>query len=205
MAASRYSVIYLYNFVELLTSNNTEFFGVVCLVGDSCLTVVIGIYFIFFKSFVVNLCTLLLLQIALMLALKQYMTESPMYLFTKNDKAEFIEGIHYTHGPRAALDSIENLLSINQKENPFFVSYSALLQAELGNFKEAFRLADKYEQVSKSNYPNRHVTLSQIYYEMDSLEIAKSEIEKAIKLDTNHLIAQGLNKTIDDKIMSNEK
>ena len=54
---------------------------------------VIGIYFVFFKSFDVSLWTLLLLQIASMVVLQRYVPESPRYLFTKNNKAEFIEAI----------------------------------------------------------------------------------------------------------------
>ena len=92
VAASRYSVSFMYS-VELSTSSNSEFFGALCLVGDSCSSVVIGFYFVFFKSFDVSLWTLLGLQVASMVVLQRQVPESPRYLFTKNKKTEFIEAI----------------------------------------------------------------------------------------------------------------
>ena len=91
-AASRYSISYMYS-VELSTSKNSKYYGVLCLVGDSSSSVILGIYFIFFKSFDFSLWTLLLLQILSMLILHRYVPESPRYLYTKNIKNEIIYAI----------------------------------------------------------------------------------------------------------------
>jgi MFS family permease len=49
-ASSRYSVAYIYS-VELSTSPNCYLYGTMCMFGDSMSSVLIGIYFVFFKSF----------------------------------------------------------------------------------------------------------------------------------------------------------
>jgi len=47
-AACRYSVSYMYS-CELSTRINSNYFGLLCLIGDSLSSVVLGFYFIFFK------------------------------------------------------------------------------------------------------------------------------------------------------------
>jgi len=52
-------------------------------------------------------------------------------------KAEYIEVLHANHGAQTALDSIDVLTTSEQKDLPFFISYSAFLESELGNYKKS--------------------------------------------------------------------
>jgi len=92
MGACKYSVSYMYS-VELSTSINSNYFGLMCLVGDSLSSVLLGIYFIFFKSFNVSLWFLLVTQLLSIYILYQYVPESPRYLLTIDDKNAFIQAI----------------------------------------------------------------------------------------------------------------
>ena len=60
-ASVRYSVSYLLS-TELTTSNNSELYGILCLVGDSIGALVVGAYFYFFKDMNTGLWTLIVVQ-----------------------------------------------------------------------------------------------------------------------------------------------
>lgn len=108
-------------------------------------------------------------------------------------KAEYIEFINANHGPGPALDSLNKLASSFQKELPFYITYGAFLKAELGEYNDALKDAEKFEKVMvNKSVPAVNVIYAQIYNEMDSFDLAKSYIEKAIELDSNHIIAQRL-------------
>lgn len=118
-------------------------------------------------------------------------------------KAEYIEIIHAVHGANAALDSLEKLVTEDQSNLPFFISYSASLEVELGNFDKALQLAKHLKlTMNDTLMPEQYVLFATIYFEMDSLKIAKRFIEKAVELDSLHLIAQGMRKQIDQGILN---
>ena len=111
-------------------------------------------------------------------------------------KAEYIEVLHARYGAKTALDSIALLASDTQKQLPFYITYGALLKAELGDYTTA--LSDI--KSLNSSLPSKPYTLGNIYFKMDSLTIAKTYIDKAVSMDKNHLIAQGLKSAIDNRI-----
>lgn len=115
-------------------------------------------------------------------------------------KAEYVEFLHAQYGARQALDSLYVLVSNSQKELPFFISYSALLEADLGHYEKALQIADRFKSsINDSNIPAPYVLYAQIYSKMDRLKLAKNYVDKAVQLDTNHIIAKRLKSTIDQK------
>ena len=61
-------------------------------------------------------------------------------------KAEYIEVLHANHGAQTALDSIDALATPHQKKLPFYLSYAAFLESELGNYKKALVKAKQLKQ-----------------------------------------------------------
>jgi MFS family permease len=88
-ASVRYSVSYLLS-TELTSSSNSEFFGILCLVGDSLGALVIGIYFYFFKEMSTSLWFIFVVQIFCIMLLYHYVPESPRFLYNGNHKEGFI-------------------------------------------------------------------------------------------------------------------
>lgn len=112
-------------------------------------------------------------------------------------KAEYIEILHANHGAELALDSMNTIAARNQLELPFYLGYAAAMQAELSNFEEALQLLDKQRKVlNDSLKPQFYASSAEVYFEMDSIKLARKYIDKAVKLDSNHLIAKGLQKKI---------
>ena len=115
-------------------------------------------------------------------------------------KAEYIEVLHANHGAQTALDSIHALTTPEQKTVPFYISYAATLETELENFENALAKAKQLEKViNNDKSPAIYYTYAQIYLAMDSLELAKSNIEKTIKLDAKHQLAYRVQKRIAEK------
>lgn len=120
-------------------------------------------------------------------------------------KAEYIEVLHANHGAQTALDSIDALTTPEQKTVPFYISYVATLETELRNYEKALEKAVQLEKViGNNNAPAIYYTYAQIYLAMDSLDLAKSNIEKAIQLDTKHQLAYRVQKVIDQKLLERE-
>lgn len=120
-------------------------------------------------------------------------------------KAEYIEVLHANHGAKTALDSIDILATPLQKKLPFFLSYAAFLESELGNFKNALAKADQLKQIiNNEQTPAVYYTFAQLYLDMDSLDLAKINIEKAIALDAKHQLAFRVKKRIDDKLIEKQ-
>ena len=116
-------------------------------------------------------------------------------------KAEYIEFLHSQHGAKQALDSLHLLTTTTQKKLPFFIGYAALLESEMGNHVKAITLANQLkENIDNPNIPSPYVLFAQIYSEMDSTMLAKSHIDRAVQLDSNHMIAQRVKKNIDNKL-----
>ena len=117
-------------------------------------------------------------------------------------KAEYIEVLHANHGAQVALDSIDVLTTLAQKELPFFISYAAFLESELGNYEKALAKAHELKQVIYNDQaPAVPYTFAQLYLDMDSLYLAKTNIEKAIQLDAKHQLAFRVKKRIDDRLI----
>lgn len=116
-------------------------------------------------------------------------------------KAEYIEVLHANHGAQTALDSIEVLATPQQKILPFYLSYAAFLESELGNYEKALAKAKQLKQIiNNDNAPAIYYTFAQLYLDMDSLDLAKTNIEKAIALDPKHQLAFRVKTKVDKKL-----
>lgn len=116
-------------------------------------------------------------------------------------KAEYIEVLNAKYGPKRALDSLDLLCSEGQKDLPFFISYAASMESDLGDFKSALAKADRLNTfINNPQIPAPFVLYAQIYSNMDSLKLAKFNIDKAIQLDTNHIIARRLKTDIESRL-----
>lgn len=113
-------------------------------------------------------------------------------------KAEYIEILHAIYGPQQAIDSLHKLASPRQRNIPFYISYEAIMDAELGNFKAALSKADDLSlKLNNPSYSSQHALYADIYHKMDSLVLAKKYIDTAVHLEPKHIIAQRLKKQID--------
>ena len=116
-------------------------------------------------------------------------------------KAEYIEVLHANHGAQTALDSIDALATPQQKILPFYLSYAAFLESELGNYKKALAKAtDLQEIINNDQAPAVYYTFAQLYLDMDSLNLAKINVEKAITLDPKHQMAFRVKAKVDKKL-----
>ncbi|TMM55992.1 hypothetical protein FEE95_15225 [Maribacter algarum] len=116
-------------------------------------------------------------------------------------KAEYIEVLNSLYGPKQALDSLNALTTISQKDNPFLLGFSASMHAELEEYDIAMKQANRLLQVVKdSTLPKTFAVLADVYFQMGSLEVAKSNVDRAGKLDPKNLDASQLKKKIDEAI-----
>lgn len=122
-------------------------------------------------------------------------------------KAEYIEVLHAAYGAQAALDSLQKLATQKEiEELPFFKSYSASLEAELGHYDEALSYAKQVTDMSQASaFAGPYAMYAAIYFKMDSLDLASKYIDKAVSLDSKHMIAQGLKKQVDQKLIDQKK
>ena len=108
-------------------------------------------------------------------------------------KAEYIEFLHAAYGPKRALDSLEILTTAAQKKNPFVLGYAASMHSEIGNFQKALQMATELmHAMQKKNVPKPFVVMADVYYRMDSLQLAKENVDKAVILDPRNLDASRL-------------
>lgn len=113
-------------------------------------------------------------------------------------KAEYIEFLHSVHGPEVALDSLNVLTTESQKRLGFFISYAALLHSEMGEFEAALQKMEEYLSLySNPTFSSSHAYYAQIYFDMDSLSLASTSVDKALELESNHIIAQRLKAKIE--------
>ena len=120
-------------------------------------------------------------------------------------KAEYIEVLHLNHGAQTALDSLNILTNDKQKELGFFIAYEAELQLELGNLKKAAELLKRLEsQHTNLSYNSTLVLKARILKHQDSLQKAKTIIDRVIQKDTNHLIAKGLQMQLENLLKKND-
>ncbi|MBL4755808.1 MAG: hypothetical protein JKY52_19720 [Flavobacteriales bacterium] len=105
-------------------------------------------------------------------------------------KAEYIEYLHINHGPGAAMDSLRALASTDQMKLGFYISYSAILELELGNIQNAIDLAMLLnETLSDPSYTSPLMLKVQIYMAQDSLQLASEYIDQVVEMDPKHIIA----------------
>jgi hypothetical protein len=115
--------------------------------------------------------------------------------------AEYIEFLSAKHDSQVALDSIQILPSPEQKALPFFISYQAALEADLGRYDTALALARQLDEtIPDSHIPAPYYVYAQIYSAMDSLQLAKKYVDKAVQLDSNHMIAKRLQQNLEKKL-----
>ncbi len=113
-------------------------------------------------------------------------------------KAEYIEFLHSRYGPRNALDSLEALTDGDQRENPFLLGHSASMQAEMDNFEVALQQAKRLNELIKDSLiPKPYAIWADIYFQMDSLELAKENADLANSLDPRNLDVSRLKTKID--------
>lgn len=120
-------------------------------------------------------------------------------------KAEYIEFLHVNHGARVALDSLRALASVDQMKIGFYISYSAILELELGNIEKAISLAKVLkETLSDPSYTSPLMLDAQIYMAQDSLQKAKKLVNLVLEMDSNHLIALGKQSLINHALKIND-
>lgn len=108
-------------------------------------------------------------------------------------KSEYVEFLNSNHGPAIALDSLAVLTRDRHAYNPFLSGFQASLEAELGNFEKATKIAEKLEirTVDKTE-PKPWAVFADIYFQMDSLSLAKKYVDRAVILDSRNLDATRL-------------
>ena len=116
-------------------------------------------------------------------------------------KAEYIEWLHFIHGPQAALDSLKTLATDRQKNLGFYISYAASLELELGNIDKAIDLSENLKPLMiDSTYTSYLKLRSEIFMAQDSLDKAKEYIDEVVRIDPNHIIALGMQATINNRL-----
>ena len=116
-------------------------------------------------------------------------------------KAEYIEWLHFIHGPRAALDSLKKLATKEQMKLGFYISYAASLALELDKVEEAITLSKTLQPLMiDSTYTSYLKLKAEIYIAQDSLQKAKHYIDQVVKIDPKHIIALGLQSDITAKL-----
>jgi tetratricopeptide (TPR) repeat protein len=81
------------------------------------------------------------------------------------------------------------------------LGFSATLEAESGNYEKALLNAKKLESViNDRNAPKPYAVFADIYFQMDSLELAKKNADKAVLLDPRNLDASRLKDKIDARL-----
>lgn len=116
-------------------------------------------------------------------------------------KAEYIEVLHFYHGPEAALDSLKSLATEKQMKSGFYISSSASLELELGNIEKAVALSkDLEELMTDSTYTSYMKLKAEIYMAQDSLYKAKEYIDQVVEIDPNHIIALGMQSAINKEL-----
>jgi tetratricopeptide (TPR) repeat protein len=116
-------------------------------------------------------------------------------------KAEYIEFLHARYGPRNTLDSLKVLTTEVQKENPFLLGFAASMNAEMDNFEVALEQAHRLKEITTdARIPKPYAVLADVYFQMDSLELAKTNANIAHKLDPRNLDASRLKEKIEKKL-----
>jgi len=119
-------------------------------------------------------------------------------------KAEYIEWLHFIHGPQIALDSLKTLASPRQKELGFYISFAASLELELDKIDNAIALSESLEKLmGDSTYTSYMKLKAEIYLTQDSLQKAKECIDRVVRIDPKHQLAVRFQTQINEKLENN--
>lgn len=112
-------------------------------------------------------------------------------------KCEYVELINSNHGAEAALDSLAVLTAIRHADNHFLLGFEASLEAELGHHEKALKIARGLEaKIVDKTEPKPWAVYADVYFAMDSLELAIKYADKAVQLDPRNLDASRLQQRI---------
>ncbi len=115
-------------------------------------------------------------------------------------KSEYIEVLHHNHGAQRALDSLYQLATPTQQNEPFLLGYAATLEAETGNFEKALAKAKQLKkQVKNKQSPKPYVVYSDIYFKQGNYKKASYYVERAVQRDTANIDVQRLKKKIESE------
>lgn len=115
--------------------------------------------------------------------------------------AEYIEVIHGIYGAQAGLDSLEKQQKEGLELIPFLMSYQAQLLSETKQFELALKTALQLEKrLDNPDLPIIPFTYGYIAFEKGEYEVAAMLIDKTLSLDPKHVIAQRLQKKIQDQL-----
>ncbi len=113
-------------------------------------------------------------------------------------KSEYVEFLHANHGPKMALDSLQELF---KKPPPFMLSYSAQLLGELDLFDEAWETADRFKALMASkNAPQVPLLYAKLYKLMGKNEQALLKVNRALVLDPGQQLALRLKEELTKEI-----
>jgi tetratricopeptide (TPR) repeat protein len=116
-------------------------------------------------------------------------------------QSEYIEVIHGIYGPEAGLDSLKKQTSSGKKLNPFLISYTAQLQAELKDFEQAFQTGSQLEKIlNDSKLPIISFTYAVVQFEKGEFTEAEKLLNQTLRLDENHTLAKRLKKQVEEKL-----
>lgn len=116
-------------------------------------------------------------------------------------KCEYIEILHSQYGAQRSLDSLNKLVTVDQKNNPFLLGYKAILTAETKNYDEALKYAVQLEEQMKNIVVAKpDAILADIYFKMEDYKKAKIHADKAFDIDPRNLDASRLKEKIDLKL-----
>ncbi|GAB5415185.1 MAG: hypothetical protein Cons2KO_27880 [Congregibacter sp.] len=105
---------------------------------------------------------------------------------------EYIEWVHALRGPRAAIDAAQSMSDLH-KEPPSFSYFLASFYAELGEFEKAWALERDFSSVlDAAVYPQVFYLRALIWAAQGDKAAAKRAVQKALALDSRHLLAQRL-------------
>ncbi len=112
-----------------------------------------------------------------------------------------MELINSNHGPEIALDSLAVLTRERHADNPFLMGFKASLLAETGQYDDALAVANELAtMLDRDDWPKPHAVYADVYFAMDSLQLAKSHADRAVELDYRNLDASRLQTRINAAI-----
>ncbi len=116
-------------------------------------------------------------------------------------KSEYIEILHSQYGAKQALDSLNELTTTSQQNNPFLLGYKAILTAETKNYQEALKYAHQLKtQMKDQQVAKPDAILADIYFKIEDFAQAKIYADKAFAIDPRNLDASRLKVKIDAKL-----
>ncbi len=116
-------------------------------------------------------------------------------------KSEYIEILHSQYGAQRTLDSMQNLITKKQQNNPFLLGYKAILTAETKNYEDALSSAQALvEQMKGIKAAKPDAILADIYFKMGDYANAEIHANKAFNIDPRNLDASRLKEKIEAKL-----